>query len=121
MTPVKFGSDDKVVMVDEYTALLPVKLLSNSIVANPPKMSLVYRNLLGVNVDISELNIHSDYKLCIAIATKFAERGLTLMTTPAYLDKADKLLVVGHVGRDIIDINAGDHLFVCWLERRWKF
>lgn len=115
------GDKYPVTLVDNSHYLLPVKLPAALLLSYPYKVLVNYRSTIAVNIGVSELISMPGNRLCIGIAPKFAEKGLILLTSPPWLDNVSKVILVGHIGREIIEINEGDQLFVCWRESSLNF
>lgn len=73
----------------------------------------------GISVAIPQ-----GYKLCVAVRSGWASRGLALMNGVGQIDVdyrgKVKCIVANVIGREVLVINNGDRIGQCWLEPVYK-
>lgn len=93
---------------DNMVLKIPVKLTQ--------KLLVPYRHIEKIELAIDKITIPDGFKLRLNIAQKYAERGIILLEELPWLINGSKSVSIGHIGKQIIEICNGDHLFVGWLE-----
>jgi dUTP pyrophosphatase len=101
----------------DLVARVPVDPLSGK-----QQIVLTHRSSADVGTGIS-VAIPDGWKLCLAMRSSFAKRGLICKNSPGQIDSdyRDEIIVmVCNIGREIITINDGDRFAQCWLEPVFK-
>ena len=86
-------------------------------------MKLGFRSIVNINCGFA-VELPEGYKLCIAIRSKFAKKGLFILNSPAQIDtdyRGSIEVVIGNFSHEYITINDGERFAQCWIEPVCKF
>jgi len=93
---------------DSTILKIPIKLAQ--------KLLMPYRHIEKITLAIDKISVPDGMRLRLNVTQKYAERGIILLEELPWLINEPKQISIGHVGKQIIEICNGDHLFVGWLE-----
>lgn len=88
--------------------------ISDGLLKATNKHVLTHRVL--ADIDLGTIEVQDGYKLCVALVPAWASRGLVAANTPGNFTSGKANLMVVNVGREIVEIKAGDVVASCWVE-----
>jgi hypothetical protein len=84
------------------------------------KILMPYRHIEKTELALDSVEVPRGFRLRLNVAQKYAERGIILLEELPWLMNSVKSISIGHIGKQIIEIANGDHLFVGWLEESFS-
>ena len=91
-------------------------------IPTPPRLLLNHRSLERIKTNV-RVQLPENFRLCVAIDPKFANRGLAVITTHDCLVEScmrEVVILVINVGREIIEVRDGDIIAQCWAEQVFR-
>jgi dUTPase len=82
----------------------------------PQKVAFNHRHTQRIKTGLS-VETPEGYKLCIGLVPALADKGIVLTNAPGNFTKGPVEAVLLNAGREIVDVNNGDPIVTCWLEK----